>query len=88
MSVICRFKGFIFTLKTVYHREQELMMEVKDPKTKLLSIKPNATSEAEELRTQIKPQICSLLSRLSTIEMAVCKLFRKERFFPENLLEV
>ena len=77
-SIICRFQGIIFTLKTVYHREQELMAELIDPKTKMLSVRPNAKSEAEELKTQIRPKLAILLSRLSTIEMAVCRLFRKE----------
>ena len=77
MAIICRFKGLIFTIKTVYHREQELMAEVIDPKTRMLMVRPNAQSEAEELRTQITPRLSILLSRLSTIEQDVCRLFRK-----------
>jgi hypothetical protein len=77
-SIICRFKEIIFILKTVYHREQQLMAEVIDQKTQMLCVRPNAKSEAEELKTQIRPKFAMLLSKLSIIEQSICRLFRKE----------
>ena len=37
-AVNCRFNGFLFTLETVYHREQELMTESYDPQTGMLKV--------------------------------------------------
>lgn len=36
-----------------------------------------SASEAEELRTQIRPKLAMILSRMSSVEMSVCRLFRK-----------
>jgi hypothetical protein len=37
-AVNCRFNGFLFTLETVYHREQELMTESYDLQTGMLKV--------------------------------------------------
>ena len=37
-AVNCRFNGFLFTLETVYHREQELLTESYHPQTGMLIV--------------------------------------------------
>lgn len=50
-AVNCRFNGFLFTLETVYHREQELMTESYDLQTGML---------------KVEVEICSLFSILTS----------------------
>ena len=93
MSVLCRQNGYLFNLVTVYHREAELMTEFVCPKTGkifiicntvfvytnkgMLQIRNTKKSEEEELRTKIRPRLTLILSKLNSIEMSVCRLFRK-----------
>ena len=77
MAVLCRHNSYTFELVTVYHREAELMKQKICPKTGILMIEDTPKSEAEELRTIIRPQLSLVLSKLNSIEQSVCRLFRR-----------
>ena len=50
-AVNCRFNGLLFTLETVYHREQELLTESYHPQTGMLIVEvfPNFQSPFSEV---------------------------------------
>ena len=80
MAILCRHQSHCFKLVTVYHREAELMKQKIDPKSGILMVEDNPKSEHEELMTQIRPQLCLVLSKLNSIEQATCRLFRRSGF--------
>ena len=43
----------------------------------MLQIRNTKRSEEEELRTKIRPRLILTLSKLNSMEMSVCRLFRK-----------